>query len=167
MKLNNPTSSTLNEHGSRFDFVVKTMLGASGGIIIEVDRNYFEIKESRDGEFNLSIVTRRIKDRWSQLVTAMYSPNQSDRQVNLWNDLITVRSWKSEPWVLEGDFNFVRFLDERKGGDLNTRDRGHFNELIGTLGLLEIPLMKRHYTWSSMSEDPYMAKLDRVVVSPN
>lgn len=37
-KLTNPTSSTLNELGSRFNFVVKNVVGASGGIMIGVDR---------------------------------------------------------------------------------------------------------------------------------
>lgn len=64
-KLTNPLLSALNKLGSRFDFVVKNAVGALGSIMIGVDRNCFEIMESRDGEFTLSVVTRRRKDGWT------------------------------------------------------------------------------------------------------
>ena len=53
-------------------------------------------------------------------------------------------------WLLLGDFNFIRSFDNRNlpGGDVN--DIFMFNEIIGHLGLLELPLKGRAYTWSNM-----------------
>ena len=53
-----------------------------------------------------------------------------------------------------GDFNFYRSLENknRSGGNLN--DTLIFNDAIGYLGLIELPLKGRTYTWSNMQVDP-------------
>lgn len=96
----------------------------------------------------------------------VYGLNQSGHQADLWSEILRVRSWRSGPWIIGGDFNIVRFSDERKGRDLNNRDRGKFNELISNLGLIKIPMTEHRYTWSSMRVELSMAKLDRVFVFP-
>ena len=35
-----------------------------------------------------------------------------------------------------------------------------FNEIIGHLGLLELPLKGRSYTWSNMQQQPLLQQLD-------
>ena len=52
-----------------------------------------------------------------------------------------------------GDFNFYRSLENknRSGGSLN--DTVIFNDAIGYLGLIELPLKGRTYTWSNMQVD--------------
>jgi hypothetical protein len=59
-----------------------------------------------------------------------------------------------------GDFNFIRSQDNRNkpGGDVN--DMFLFNEIIGHLGLLELPLKGRRYTWSNMQREPLLEQLD-------
>ena len=63
-------------------------------------------------------------------------------------------------WLFLGDFNFIRSLDNRNrpGGDVN--DIFLFNEIIGHLGLLELPLEGRSFTWSNMQEQPLLEQLD-------
>lgn len=70
-----------------------------------------------------------------------------------------------EPWVLEGDFNAVRFRYERNGGDNDRRDREEFNSLINELGPIDLPLAGNSYTWSNMRAVPALAKLDKILVS--
>ena len=62
--------------------------------------------------------------------------------------------------MLMGDLNFIRSLDNRNvpGGDVNAIFI--FNEIIGHLGLLEIPLKGRRFTWSNMQDFPLMEQLD-------
>ena len=59
-----------------------------------------------------------------------------------------------------GDFNFIRSLDNRNlpGGDVN--DIFIFNEVIGHLGLLELPLKGIRFTWSNMQDFPLLEQLD-------
>lgn len=65
-----------------------------------------------------------------------------------------------DKWLLLGDFNFIRSLDNRNlpGGDIN--DIFLFNEIISHLGLLELPLKGRAFTWSNMQEQPLLEQLD-------
>jgi hypothetical protein len=62
--------------------------------------------------------------------------------------------------LLIGDFNFIRSEENRNkpGGDVN--DMFLFNEIIGHLGLLELPLKGRRFTWSNMQAQPLLEQLD-------
>ena len=65
-----------------------------------------------------------------------------------------------EDWILMGDFNFIRSPSDRNkpGGDINQMLL--FNEAISNLGLVELPLKGRQYSWSNMQENPLLEKLD-------
>ena len=51
------------------------------------------------------------------------------------------------------------------GGDIN--DMFIFNEIIGHLGLLELPIKGRSYTWSNMQDNPLLEQLDWFFTSTN
>ena len=63
-------------------------------------------------------------------------------------------------WLLLGDFNFIRSLDNRDLPGGNVNDIFLFNEIIGHLGLLELSLKGRSYTWSNMKQQPLLEQLD-------
>lgn len=50
------------------------------------------------------------------------------------------------------DFNVVRFVDKLRGGHHNHQDRELFNDMINHLGLIDMPINNRKYTWSNMGE---------------
>jgi hypothetical protein len=69
-------------------------------------------------------------------------------------------------WLLLGNFNFIRSGKiEINQGDLN--DMFLFNETIGHLGLVELPLKGRMYTWSNMQTEPLREHLDWFFTSPS
>lgn len=49
-------------------------------------------------------------------MTVVYGPNRNDRRADLWNEIMMVRLRKLGPWVTGGDFNVVRFSEEKKKG---------------------------------------------------
>lgn len=55
-------------------------------------------------------------------------------------------------WIFLGDFNFIRSTknQNRPGGDMNAMFT--FNGIISHLGLIELPLKGRAFTWSNMQE---------------
>ena len=59
----------------------------------------------------------------------------------------------------------TRFWDERQGCEGNPADMGSFNELIRDLGLIDIPLGGRSFTWLNKREMPAFAKLGRFLIS--
>jgi len=54
----------------------------------------------------------------------------------------------------------TRFMDERQGCEDNIIDIDSFNDLIWDLGLIDIPLGGRLFTWSNKRAIPAFAKLD-------
>jgi hypothetical protein len=69
--------------------------------------------------------------------------------------------------MIVGDFNMYRSMDDRNksGGDM--KDIFTFNDIISNLGLQEIPLKGRKYTWSNMQEDPLLEQIYWCFTSAN
>jgi hypothetical protein len=89
-------------------------------------------------------------------LVCVYGPCQGVQRDNFVNWLYNLQIPTEENWLFVGDFNFMRSQENRNkpGGDIN--DMFLFNEIIGQLGLLEIPIKGRAYTWSNMQHDPLL-----------
>ena len=63
-------------------------------------------------------------------------------------------------WIVMGDFNFIRSPEDRNrpSGDVN--QMLPFDEAISNLGLIELPLKGRQFSWSNMQDSPLLEKLD-------
>lgn len=70
-------------------------------------------------------------------------------------------------WIFLGDFNFYRSLNNRNRPGGNLADTLVFNDAIGHLGLIELSLKGRAYTWSNMQSDPLLEQLNWFFTSPN
>ena len=103
----------------------------------------------------IEFVSRQKNERWTLVV--VYGPCARD---NFFHWLYHLNIPVEQNWLLLGDFNFLRSLDNRNlpGGDLN--DMFILNEIIGKLGLLELPIKGRYYTWSNMQDIPLLKQLD-------
>lgn len=69
-------------------------------------------------------------------------------------------------WLIMGNFNYIRYPSNRNregGGSFN--DMLKLNDAINSLGLFEIPLKGKSYTWSNMQGAPLLEKLDWVFSS--
>jgi len=65
-----------------------------------------------------------------------------------------------------GDFNFYRSLEKRNRAGGNYQDILLFNSSISHLGLIELPLKGRSYTWSNKQENPLLQQLDYFFTTP-
>lgn len=63
-------------------------------------------------------------------------------------------------WLIVGDFNLCRSPEDRNrpGGDLS--EMFLFNEAISALGLIELPLKGRRFTWSNKQQAPLLERID-------
>jgi hypothetical protein len=66
-----------------------------------------------------------------------------------------------------GDFNFYRSLEDRNREGGNMQDIIIFNEVISNLGLQEMPLKGRNFTWSNMQQNPILKQIDWCFTSTN
>lgn len=63
-------------------------------------------------------------------------------------------------WLLFGRFQLLSISREQKHAGGNIHDTFRFNEAIGHLGLLELPIKGRAYTWSNMQRNPLPEQLN-------
>jgi len=122
--------------------------GFQGGIWLlwDSDEVWLNLVQSHR-QFVTMEVTRRGIRPW--LFTAVYaSPIQQIRE-ELWTELSIFAGVTSAPWMLAGDFNETRNLDERDhGGRDMARRCAIFNNWIENNGLLDFGYSGPRSTWS-------------------
>lgn len=73
--------------------------------------------------------------------------------------IIIIAANIDHPWIIIGDFNLTRKPTD-KNSSFNSTEANLFNDTINLLGLIEIPLLDRSYTWSNKREHPTLVHLD-------
>ena len=84
----------------------------------------------------------------------------------MWDELVGIQHYWRIPWCHFGDFNIVRFPNERRGETRLTLAMEKFSEFIEDLNMVDLPLEGGWYTWSSGTDQPAMSRIDRALVTP-
>lgn len=106
----------------------------------------------------VEFASRQNNEHWT--LVSVYGPCHGEARDIFVSWLYNLHIPLGQHWLLVGDFNFIRSIENRNlpAGDLN--DIFIFNEIIGHLGLLELPLKGRSFTWSNMQNSPLLEQLD-------
>ncbi|GJX72818.1 RNA-directed DNA polymerase, eukaryota [Tanacetum coccineum] len=83
---------------------------------------------------------------------------------DLWCYMSTLLGRWSGEVIIMGDFNEVRFKEERRGSGFNQSGARVFNQFITSSGIVDVKLEGFSFTWSHPSATK-MSKLDRFLVS--
>lgn len=131
-------------------------MGASGGILIVWNSAFFsgQLIEVQCYGIIISFISVHNSEAWT--LVSVYGPWSGPLRDEFVQWLYHLHIPDDAKWLLLGDFNFIRSLDNSNmpGGDVN--DIFLFNEIIGHLGLLELPLKGRAFTWSNMQQQPLL-----------
>ncbi|XP_074283518.1 uncharacterized protein LOC141608064 [Silene latifolia] len=103
----------------------------------------------------------------SMELTFVYGFNHPTQRLPLWEFMVD-RHQGQLPWMLLGDFNYVRTLEERISSDPpNLVALGEFNEAIANARLVELNTQGCTFTWTNKQEydDCKWMKLDRALVN--
>jgi exonuclease III len=131
---------------NNFRWIWKEASGHSGGILVGVREDNYEVETWEVGDFYVSLGLRnRVTNlRWD-LIT-VYGLTNHDRFIEFIAELSRKCLCATLPLVLGGDFNLVRQVNEKSTGrvDLNLMDR--FNMFINLHQLQEIMRNGPKYT---------------------
>lgn len=149
---------------NKFSFVPS--VGASGGILVGWVDAVFQgtVKEINDFAITVNFQSRHNAEKWN--LTTVYGPCQGEQRDNFVDWLYNLEVDPDKNWLFVGDFNFYRSLENRNRDGANVNDMNIFNAIISNLGLVEIPLKGRQFTWSNMQEAPLLEQLDWCFTSP-
>ena len=152
----------------QFDtFAFAPSVGSSGGILVVWNSAVLSgvLVEIQSFAVVVRFTSKQNNEQWS--LVSVYGPCQGEARDNFVAWLYNLNIPIDDNWLIIGDFNFMRSSENRNlpGGDVN--DIFIFNEIIGHLGLLELPLKGRSYTWSNMHDSPLLEQLDWFFTSTN
>ncbi|GKV52388.1 hypothetical protein SLEP1_g58974 [Rubroshorea leprosula] len=94
----------------------------------------------------------------------IYAPNERKKKVALWDELRQRIVEEGGRWMLAGDFNAVRSMDERRGKTGESADMKDFDLFIETVGLVDSKLINRKFTWYRL-DGTAMRRLDRILMT--
>ena len=142
-------------------------MGASGGILIIWNSSIFmgEVIDKQQFGITVRFTSMHNGDSWK--LTNVYGPCVEPERSAFISWLRGHNISDDENWMFLGDFNFYRSLENRNKPGGNINDTMIFNDAIGHLGLVELPLKGRAFTWSNMQDNPLLEQLDWFFTSVN
>ncbi|XP_058759958.1 uncharacterized protein LOC131633264 [Vicia villosa] len=152
-----------------FDFIYKSSVGRSGGILVIWNKNRLSIKNTEELEHAIWLEGEWGVENISVHIVVVYAPCDRRRKSALWNDLLHKINRKRDDRIcLMGDFNAIRDVSERKGGVeagcLN--EIAEFDNFITEAELMDIPIQGRRFTWQRPG-GLVMSRLDRFLFTDN
>ncbi|OVA07500.1 hypothetical protein BVC80_39g3 [Macleaya cordata] len=100
-------------------------------------------------------------------LSRVYGPNVARLRQDLWLELSDIYGYVNVQWLLGGDFNAIRRLDEKQGGCRINKSMRDFSEFISRFDLIDLPLNGAKYTGSNGHDSPTMSRVDRFLLSPD
>ncbi|XP_021996047.1 uncharacterized protein LOC110893239 [Helianthus annuus] len=146
-----------------FEFCYTGSVGLSGGLIWMWDPDSINIEVFVQNRCFL-IIRGTLSGNGPVInMVNVYAPQNTEAKCQLWNELsILIRSYEGK-WILTGDFNAVRFIEERKNSYFKAVYAENFDKFIFDNGLQEYPLQGCQFT-CIRDNGRKLSKLDRFLV---
>ncbi|XP_022020329.1 uncharacterized protein LOC110920424 [Helianthus annuus] len=142
--------------------------GRSGGLVSLWDPSIFTKSGVLKGRHYL-LVSGFIKGLSSEFhLMNVYAPHKTREKRVLWEDIKSIMDSKQGFWMLFGDFNSVRYEEDRKNSVFDPSDAQVFNDFIYSKGLMEFTMKGRKFTYcKGKGVKAKLRKIDRFLVSHN
>ncbi len=148
-----------------FEFRAIDATGTRGGLVTAWNPDLFECVNHWVGAFSLNTVLRWRVDDQVFSVSNLYGPIDRALKEGFLQELRETASGIMGVWVLLGDFNMLLSVRDKNGPLGRTAEVLSFRQTVSSLGLLDIPLSGRSFTWSNGRPNPTLERLDRVFVT--
>ena len=120
--------------------------GSSGGILILWKEDSITVVDSIQGQFSISIHWK-FNAGFSGWITGVYGPSSYRLRDQFWWELSSLYGLCNENWCVGGDFNVVRWLNEKSSDACPTRSMIRFTSLIEELDMVDIPFRNGRFSW--------------------
>ncbi|GJX45301.1 RNA-directed DNA polymerase, eukaryota [Tanacetum coccineum] len=147
-----------------FEYLISGALGNSGGILCVWDPNVFCKDHHIISDNFVALYGTWKSSKSKMLLISIYAPQAiTDKRV-LWSYISSLLARWDGDCIVMGDFNEVRYMEERMGSVFHEQGAAEFNNFINNSGLVDVHLEGYSFTWSHPSASK-MSKLDRFLVS--
>lgn len=120
--------------------------GKSGGILAGVRKEFYDVGSFRQGEFMLQVNLwgKMNHVKWNLLV--VYGAPHEENKIQFLSELSNFCSSNVEPILIGGDFNLIRYANERNSNNGVHRHSDMFNMLIHLYELMELTMYGGMFT---------------------
>ena len=87
-------------------------------------------------------------------ITTVYGPTSDSAKADFLQELRVLRSMLEGPWCLRGDFNLIYRSADKSNDRLDLRTMSWFCRFLNDMGLEELYLNVRLFTWSNERNHP-------------
>ncbi|XP_057452341.1 uncharacterized protein LOC130744170 [Lotus japonicus] len=152
-----------------YDWRASPAVGSAGGLLCIWNANTFAVEEVVQGSRFLGLIGVWALNQHRCVIVNVYSACGLEDKRVLWSRLLEWRQQCQDlSWCLLGDFNAVRYAEERRGvaevQPSQRREMSEFNVFIGTMELMDIPLAGRKFTWRRPNNQA-QSRIDRFLIS--
>lgn len=148
---------------SRFrEYAALDAEGTRGGVLLAWSNAYSRVIQYTN-KWTVSVVLKI--GQFQFFLTGAYAPQADREKIQFLQELRQLRLLNDLPWIVVGDFNMLRALDETTGGQRNAGIMLQFNNFIADECLIDVPLQGRKFTWTSGRPIPTFSRLDRALIS--
>lgn len=136
-------------------------------ILIATRSAQFQIVYTKATACCLSVRLQDRKDTSSLWFTGVYGPSSPRTKVEFLEEIKSHKPQGTTPWILGGEFNITLNIQDRNrpANSADWRNTRQFAQLVSDLGLLNLNLQGRTFTWTNERDSPAMARLDRFLIS--
>jgi hypothetical protein len=140
-------------------------MGRSGGILCGIKSSRFNVRSVSIGRFFVKARVFDVKNQNEYWLIIIYGAAQNEDKDLFLQTLSDICKNLDISTLIGGDFNILRFANEKnKDGGVN-RFSDEFNAIIGRFALRELPLSGGFFTWSNNQINPTLEKLDRILIN--
>lgn len=148
---------------NHYDMEFVNPTGRSGGIVSIWDPGIFSKNQVFSSRNYIAITGNWKGINGVITVVNVYAPQSKTDKRKLWSDLLELMKIGDGIWIFVGDFNVVRYANERINSRFCRRMAKDFNEFIAKAGLMEFSTGGYKFTYKC-DDGLKLSKLDRILV---
>jgi exonuclease III len=147
------------------DFLYHPSDGTSAGLLIAWNPKEYKMQIIDSKLHAMTVLAESNRDNTKFTLTNVYAPcDQAERSL-FFQEMKEITIDTSIPWVLAGDFNIYRYVNEKINSNINWTAMDEFNTWINDMQLMNVDIANSKYTWSNKRREPTLVKLDRVLIN--
>lgn len=146
--------------GSFDDFCFLPSIGNSGGILVAWKSSSFTGTVLFQNQFSIFVefISALNNDTW--VLTSVYGPCDPEGKLIFLDWLENIQLPDDVDWLLLGDFNLIRRFENRNRPSGNVMEMLRFNNALSAIGVVEIPLQGKKFTWTNKQTPPLLERID-------
>nr|CAD1837460.1 unnamed protein product [Ananas comosus var. bracteatus] len=142
--------------------------GRTRGVLLTAwNLSLFDCVQEWNGLFSLTVLLKRKVDGRSFMISNIYGPTAAHLKADFFQELRSIKDFSTRVWTMLGDFNVLLSVEDKNGSTANVADILNFRKVVHDLGLVDLPILNKSFTWTNGGGAPTLERLDRAFISSN